>query len=413
MKSKILAKGACALSLASLMTVGGLTSGASAASSSSPYRIYALESLSGPLSVGGKGELLGLQAAVKVFNAKGGIDGHKIVFTYADDQFNPTNAVTLIDQQVNSSTPPNMVVGGTDGSITDAIAPILTAHKILSLEPTARLTASNPKVAPYDFASVHSAEEANTNEVQQIANLHKYKNIAILAGNDTLGTQEVPPWQNALKANGIKYETVLYNDSQTNFTPEIEQLEADHPDALLLEGSAATGAAVVASKSAAGWFLPTYVDVSYSGRNTQALNPPADSKNTFTLVDAGQACGSPAEKAPEFTTFWNALLKVGGSLKNIGQYEVSEPAFAFDAIAGAYMGAQAAHSTSTVAIAHALETISPKATPYNVMYHPEAFNASDHTEKVPSSNQVLEPITDPLTDGFTGLKAGGNPRSCL
>ena len=111
-KGKVWAAGAVGVALLVL----GVGMPIQASASSTPFRVYAIEALSGPTASQGKAELQGLQAAVAVMNKAGGVDGHHIVFSYADDAGDPTTAINLVTGQVDSGTPPNMVVGGTDGS---------------------------------------------------------------------------------------------------------------------------------------------------------------------------------------------------------------------------------------------------------------------------------------------------------
>src|SRR4030042_590851 len=112
-------------------------------------RLGALQDTTGPTSDVGKGEAVGVRAAVQYYNDKGGIDGKKIQLFQYDYGYKVPEAITTykrfkdVDKVV-------MILGWGTGD-TEALAPTINADKIPYLSSSFSAHLTDPKQDPYNF----------------------------------------------------------------------------------------------------------------------------------------------------------------------------------------------------------------------------------------------------------------------
>jgi ABC-type branched-subunit amino acid transport system substrate-binding protein len=365
-----------------------------------------MEALSGPLAAEGKAEVQGAEAAVAVFNKRGGIDGHHIVLTSGDDAGDPTTAINLVTAQVDGGSPPNQVLAGTDGSETDAVTPILKTHKILSVEATARTKSANPVYAPYDFASNTSGLNA---DLALCAGLDKkgIKSVGLLLSNDALGSIDSAALDPCFAKDGIKVTTSTYPDTATSMVSELSSLKAANPQVLVVSGFGAGIGTAVTSRAQIGWHIATYLSLPASGSLTPGLVPAADLENVYLFQFSAGIYKSSLEETPEFKTFFDALVKVTGT-DNL-QLPVITYGATYDAIADVYMAAKQGHTDTTLGLTNALKHLKASDPPENVTFHPLQFTTTDHTEVPGTTGFQFILATTPTSDGIVGLAPGTTP----
>jgi branched-chain amino acid transport system substrate-binding protein len=112
-------------------------------------RLGALQDTTGPTSDVGKGEAVGVRAAVQYYNDQGGVNGKKIQLFQYDYGYKVPEAVTTykrfkeVDKVV-------MILGWGTGD-TEALSPTITADKIPYLSSSFSAHLCDPKKAPYNF----------------------------------------------------------------------------------------------------------------------------------------------------------------------------------------------------------------------------------------------------------------------
>ncbi len=84
------------------VAVAALWAGQAAAQSGEPFKIGAILPMSGIAAPTGVASEVGARMAVKELNAAGGIMGRKVELIVADDQFDPTQSVTLAKKLASS-----------------------------------------------------------------------------------------------------------------------------------------------------------------------------------------------------------------------------------------------------------------------------------------------------------------------
>ncbi len=110
---------AAALLLTACSAGGGGAVKSTTAADKTPIKIGVITPVSGPLATIGQAELNGVQIAVKLANAKGGINGHPIDLLQGDDQGTPATAVSVM--QSLSSQGAKFFIGGISSPLCAAL----------------------------------------------------------------------------------------------------------------------------------------------------------------------------------------------------------------------------------------------------------------------------------------------------
>lgn len=117
--------GAAVIGLALTAGLGG----ARAAEAAAPIKIGWIGHLTGVLSAYGQDMLTAAQMAVADYNAKGGVDGHKIDLIVRDDRSNPSQAVTLV-RELDTEDHVLVVAGTMSADVARALRGYAETHQL-------------------------------------------------------------------------------------------------------------------------------------------------------------------------------------------------------------------------------------------------------------------------------------------
>src|SRR5262249_8172095 len=137
------------------------------------------------------------------------------------DQNNPTTAVNLLEQKLSSGTKIDAMYPGGSSEVTQALLPITTQNKILTVDATSDTALNNPSKYPYHFGDSESVAQTIPPFVQ-LATAKGWKKIAIIYGNDTTGQAVNTGYSGALKAAGITTVSASYDDTSLDMTPQLQ-----------------------------------------------------------------------------------------------------------------------------------------------------------------------------------------------
>jgi branched-chain amino acid transport system substrate-binding protein len=396
-----------AVGLVSAAALSACGSSASSGSSgaSSPYRVLALIALSGPTALDGKAEEVGVKAAVTVVNQHGGILGHPVALTVVNDNGDATTALTDVTQAIDGSSPPSLVLAGTDGAETDAVTPLLAQHKILSVEPTIATRSYSPSYAPYNFSDTATATELSTAFTQGAISLSGAKAVGILLPDDALGTLSEAPEEAVLNKDGVKYYVATYPAGGTDFSPELLRLKSDNVQAVLATGLGTDAGTIMSSRAKIAWSVPVYGDGTVATSNVGALVPAADLTNVQVFAFPVEKYLAPAQRTTAFNTFFSAVQKQNGGPLSLAMYAYSAE---YDVLPLVQLAAKQAGSTDTAALASALQKLPSKATGLYVTFPVEQFSSDDHALTL-GNNYIFVSPNPEATDGLFEVPSGVTP----
>jgi branched-chain amino acid transport system substrate-binding protein len=341
----------------------------------------------------------GGKAAVDALNATGGIVGRKLVYTELDTQGDPTTAVSLLQQEISSSTPPDIVLS--EGTAAPPIIPLLTQHKILTFASWSSSTIDSPSGHPYTFSTLPGTAGAG-DALSAYVKQQGWSHVAVAYSDDTYGDAEQVLFSKALASAGITATKAKFSDTTLDVTPVLQQLRSGKPDALLVLGYGPSVAHLFTSLGTLGWSVPLLGDAGVGASNINQLAP-AKTYAGLKIAQYKSACYVPPAKRSAVYSDFLSKVKKRGTISAI----LTNAADAWDALQLIDTAATQAKSTTTENVTKALENLTQPATvPYVGLQH-ESFSSTNHRVQAKASDfAVVDFGTGKLVDGTLGYPNG-------
>ena len=241
-------------------------------------------SLSGPASCVGQGARVGIALAQAEINAKGGINGRKLVFNFVDDRGSPDGGVTAARKLVDEENT-FIVLGSGTSSSTVPVLPYFERNGV----PYYVSLASDPQVMGKFRRNVYSGATSTqvvwgTSMAKFVNDNFKPKRVAMMQCDQAHCISGVPLVKGMLQTGGAEVSVVTYNSGDTDFTGQIQQMKTFNPDVVFIYGLASDG----------GRILP---QIRRAGINAKIVGDPALGDPSVARM-AGAA-------AENFYTFWS------------------------------------------------------------------------------------------------------------
>jgi ABC-type branched-subunit amino acid transport system substrate-binding protein len=278
----------CGSSSSSSAGASSPSSGASSAASgkSNPLNVLAILDTGGPTKVYGSQELLGLQAAARYYNAAGGILGHKVVITAANDNGDPATSASIAEQRLSSDTGKYaMVWAGAEGNTTAALEPILKRFNVFAAATTdgagACVVASACPRQFSIFGPNSLPELGDTNYFRS----HGIKKVGLLAEQTAFTQGELGFIQKDLSHAGIRAVTSSFPATAVSVTPELAALKTAGVQAVFAMANGISTGYVLNARSALGWPVPLLFDAAGSTSDIATLAPKSGLKNVSETIE--------------------------------------------------------------------------------------------------------------------------------
>ena len=282
-----------------------------------PFKVLFVSGQTGLLSVPATGVTRGLEAFVEWKNEQGGVKGRPIELEIKDNQSDPTRGVTLIQEEINSDDPPDLVVTGISSNEALAAAPILMRAEVLTMQSAASPLLDDVDKYPYFFST------ALTHEViyESMLNFIKEENpdvdrVALVAPQDAIGDATQEFFDGAFKDSGIETSEHRFKGDDVDISPVFQDALSKDPDFIIMEGAGAQVATMVASRVKAGAeSVPTIIGSSASSQPILEIANEAQRENLFNTLAPGEAWIEPEDRGEIFGTFVD-LIKAQGELES-------------------------------------------------------------------------------------------------
>jgi branched-chain amino acid transport system substrate-binding protein len=230
----------CLVGLALALTLSACGGSSGGGSSSDEIKLGVILSSTGPYSSIGVSEAEGAKAAAKAINAAGGVDGKKIKLVFEDAQSTPQAAAAAATKLIQNDKVAGLV-GPEATALALAVAPIAQAQHIpLVSTSSSFLGALQPKDLPYSFA-------ASPSTAKIFAPMLKYWAQQGITKIGVIGPKgDVFDGINAALKGMPGIEVVgaeQFEPGQADVTASMTKLAGDKPQAIVVAGAAADGAA--------------------------------------------------------------------------------------------------------------------------------------------------------------------------
>ena len=204
---------------------------AAAAQAKDPVKLGLVTSKSGAFSTMGADVLNGIRFAVDEANAKGGVDGRKIVVAEADDESTPDAGRRAAEKLAREGH--NLLIGPITSSISLAVSANLArwdAAFIGTISKADKLTqdACSPR-----FIRTNHSDAMDLAMINEWVKGIPGNNFAVMAADYVWGQDSAKSFEAAVTAQGKKVTTKLFVPLGTkDYAPYIQQLKAAKADAI-------------------------------------------------------------------------------------------------------------------------------------------------------------------------------------
>jgi len=189
--------------------------------------------LTGPMSLSGIASRQGADLAIKQINAKGGVNGQKLVLVPYDDKSSPEEAVKVVTRMINADKV-NCIVGSLHSGNILASAPVAERAKVPEIG-----IGTSPgwlqKGYTYLFRPLANTNLINVQIAKTINDL-KYKKVGALGRSDEYGKTGVEDVKKQLEKYGVEIVAEWFNPGDTDFTGQLTKLLNSNIEALIAFG---------------------------------------------------------------------------------------------------------------------------------------------------------------------------------
>jgi len=371
----------------------------SSAGSGVPFNVLVVSNLSSGAGPANMAFVQGMEAAGDSLNASGGILGHKITFTTKDTGGDNTQSVTLVTQELQSKPSGggtwNFIQSGASSDEQLAELPTVTKYKVPGIA-----VESNPKLATFAY---HWIEGVNISTmigtITAYLKSKGFQKVGFFYQNNAVGTASDAVVGPAFAAAGLTEVKVSYPATAVDVTPQMQQMQALHPDAVLATAQSGPWIGyVLKAKTALNFNVPFVGDATFSGADAYTIAGAANVQgvkyyqwNVDLFVPADQ-------ETPAVKKFRTSLAKITTSYTQpMHQY-----ASGWDAIYYMKIAAEQANSLDPDKIKAALDSLKiPNPSP--LVTSPQGWGWTD-TENTghlshPGAGAFVVCDIGPLSDG--------------
>lgn len=246
-----------------------LSVAATAVAQNGPVPIVGLVELSGPGAVSGTNFNDGVRMAVEEINAKGGILGRKIDYTYNDTQSNPGVAKALAQKAVDQNA---YVVMG----------PVFSGSIFVSMDVTRKAEITNftggeaanitQQGNPYIFRTSFTQANAMPRVARYMKNALKLKSVDIIWVNNDFGKGGHDEFLKAIKADGIKLGADVSTDQgQVDFSGAVLKVKQSGSDGVFVYVNEEESARALRELAKQGYNKPRVGETTLTGQKVIEL----------------------------------------------------------------------------------------------------------------------------------------------
>ena len=227
---------------AALLSGGGVTlvatlPGHGARAADAPYRVAALNPVTGAGSTYGGGMQKTILFALEEVHKAGGVDGRPIEVYAEDTQTSPDAAVLAVRKLIDANKV-QAILGTWSSSVSLAVQPITNAAGCLlfhvSSAPALSAPAQNPKHLSFRFQAGSPQIGA---AYAAIAAKQGAKNPAVMAFNNDVQIASTTIFKAAWDKTGNKLAgSVVYEPNRTSYSAELQRLLGAKPDLIVVSG---------------------------------------------------------------------------------------------------------------------------------------------------------------------------------
>jgi branched-chain amino acid transport system substrate-binding protein len=356
-----------------IVACGTSTTTTSNTNSNNPFRVLMIVNLTGSSAYLGQADVLAYRAASKFLNKTGGILNRQITIDYVDSQGDPTKAVSLLAERINSGTKYDFCECGTFSAETLALLSSTTKAKLLTMAVGPAAGIDDPVNHPYHFGYGPQLKYLNQS-IAPYVQKQGYKKAGILISTDAAGLTQMSLYQQQLSALGIQPITQQYTANGLDFTAELEALRSKQPDVVVFYSFGPATGIILRNRAKLGWNVPFIADNSTTSQDLTTL---VSKEQLNGVTEAHLVLDVPPDakrKTSQWQTMYDTLQAEGPLVAPLSIYSRR-----FDALIYIATAAKQAGSTDPDKIRQTLESLkTPTPIPWLTFAHPLGYSSTEH-----------------------------------
>jgi branched-chain amino acid transport system substrate-binding protein len=269
--------------------------------------------LSGEAAIGGN-VARGAEAYFKYVNAKGGIFGRKIKFTYLDDGYDPgravNNTIRLVQQEQVLAMFSSL---GTSNNL--AVRKLLNDAKVPQLFVSAGATTFGRDYKKYPWTMGYIPPYSEEGEIYARYVLQKTKKpkIAVLYQDDDYGRDLYSGLRRGLgKKAGTIVAKVAYDPTSTDVQPQVTQLKASKANVFMIFAFGKFSLQAFNAVSRLGWKPQIFVNDVSSASSLMEIVPQNAANGSISIV-FGKDPAAPVWKKDKGIKLFQSIVRQYGS----------------------------------------------------------------------------------------------------
>ena len=336
----------CALAIAAA-SLGAVGCGSSspAPQAGAPLRIGYLASLTGYCAAYARQYVAGARLAARTINARGGVLGHRLELIARDDRATPAVGVSRARALVEGAAHVRYLAGTCSSAVARSVAELVAnpEHAIYVAG------AADPAIFAagregYAFGTIPTATVEGRNAAAYVREHPRWRRIAVIAEDYSYGPEVTSAFARALRGSGVTISSVqLLPSGGSDFTPYIERLLAERPDAVYSAVIAGDSVTLVEQGSPLGLFAKTHVFGIMDYGTLAAMPKPPVGVEGYTVYPSAAIYRTPF--ARELESLGTSVANGGAAGDGFNQIEIiaqgiakadsTDPARVRDALGGA------------------------------------------------------------------------------
>jgi branched-chain amino acid transport system substrate-binding protein len=219
-------------------------------------KLGAAEALTGPAAKYGIAIKNGFTLAADEVNAKGGVNGSKLVLVLEDEQGKKEEAINVFKKLIFQDKV-LLVFGPTLSNSAFAAGPIANAAKIVAFG-TSNTAEGITAMGPFSFRNSVMEADVLPVTVRAAARHFGLKKVAVMYGNDDAFTKNgYDVFKNTLETQKIQVtNTETYAKGDVDFKAQLTKIKASNPDAIVCSCLAEEAANIILQTRALGMKQP-------------------------------------------------------------------------------------------------------------------------------------------------------------
>ncbi len=272
--------------LVSVASVGLTTTAASAGTKPAPLVVGAMFPFTGAKAILSTWGTHGVATGVYAVNAAGGVLGHQLTYTYADDAADPADALPAFRQLMLHH--PTFMVGPFSPTIESVINQFVPNNVVDFM--VGGLTTLDNNTNPYVFRT-SSSDSNEAIAMAYFAISHGWKTAVLLFDNSANSQGFVPPLMAAYKAlGGTVQANEVINPGASSYTSTLTSAFQNNPSVVFDSMDSATAATLFHDAQQLGYqnrpWIGDDLQSSAQGPYAAAFNPGTVSSDLFAALPA-------------------------------------------------------------------------------------------------------------------------------